>query len=126
MLIEAPALAKPGIRHAFFTRLGGASAGIYASLNGGLGSGDDPAAVRENRARMAAALGVPPAGLVSVHQVHSPDVVTVEAPWPPDARPKADGMATRVPGLALAILTEAGLSYLGLGVRPPNPSWAAC
>jgi YfiH family protein len=61
--------------------------------------------VRENRARMAAALGVPPAGLVSVHQIHSPDVVTVEAPWPPDARPKADGMATRVPGLALAILT---------------------
>ena len=105
MLIEAPSLATPGIRHAFFTRRGGVSGGLYASLNGGLGSADDPDAVRENRARMAAALAVPPANLVSVHQVHSPDVVTVEAPWAPDGRPKADGMATRMPGLALAILT---------------------
>jgi YfiH family protein len=105
MFIEAPEIASyPNLRHAFFTRQGGVSEGIYASLNGGLGSSDDPARVRENRRRMAAELGVEPAALVSVHQVHSPDAVIVEAPWPGE-KPKADGMATRVPGLALAITT---------------------
>lgn len=106
MYIEAPELSgHSGIRHAFFTRQGGVSEGIYASLNGGLGSADLPAHVAENRARMTAALGLPPAALVSVHQVHSAQAVVVEAPFAPDARPKADGMATRVPGLALGILT---------------------
>ncbi|NNM73517.1 peptidoglycan editing factor PgeF [Enterovirga aerilata] len=104
MKIEAPDLsALPGIRHAFFTREGGASAGIYASLNGGVGSADDPRAVAENRARMAAALGVAPDRLVSLHQIHSADIVTVEKPWRPEERPKADGMATRTPGIAIAV-----------------------
>jgi YfiH family protein len=105
VIVESPALARlPGIRHAFFTRQGGVSEGIYGSLNGGLGSSDERDRVVENRARMAAGLGVDPDSLVSLHQVHSPDAVIVEAPFGTE-RPKADGMATRVPGLALAITT---------------------
>ncbi|PSC06826.1 peptidoglycan editing factor PgeF [Alsobacter soli] len=104
MMIRAPELDLPGVRHAFFTRQGGVSGGIYASLNGGLGSADDRAAVAENRKRMAESMGVAPDRLVNVHQVHSPDVVVAEGPWPGD-RPKADGLATNRPGLALAIST---------------------
>ncbi|HEY8384368.1 MAG TPA: peptidoglycan editing factor PgeF [Microvirga sp.] len=105
MVIEAPELAAyPNLRHAFFTRQGGVSEGLYASLNGGLGSSDDPDRVRENRRRMAQTLGVAPEGLVSLYQVHSPDAVVVEGPWPGD-KPKADGMATRAAGVALAITT---------------------
>ena len=104
--IEAPQLnAHPRVRHAFFTRRGGVSEGLYASLNGGLGSADDPERVRENRRRMAEALGVPADALVSVHQVHSPDAIVVQEPFPAGARPRADGMATDRPGLALAITT---------------------
>lgn len=106
MLIESPDLSSfPRIRHAFFTRQGGVSEGIYASLNGGLGSADDAAAVAENRARMARHLGAEPGHLVSLHQVHSADALPVATPWPRDERPKADGMATATPGLALAIAT---------------------
>ncbi|MGF9762611.1 peptidoglycan editing factor PgeF [Microvirga sp. 0TCS3.31] len=105
MLIQAPALSsQPGIRHAFFTREGGVSEGIYASLNGGVGSSDDPAKVQENRRRMAEALSVAPNSLISVYQVHSPDAVIVEGPWRGE-RPKADAMVTSVPGLALGITT---------------------
>ncbi len=72
-MIQAPSLSGfPNIRHAFFTREGGVSEGIYASLNGGIGSRDAPEHVRENRARMAAALGVAPTHLVSCYQIHSP------------------------------------------------------
>ncbi|HEY0420389.1 MAG TPA: peptidoglycan editing factor PgeF, partial [Acetobacteraceae bacterium] len=94
-----------GIRHAFFTRQHGASEGLYASLNCGLGSGDDPARVADNRARAAARFDLPAERLVTVHQVHSPTCVTVEAPWPTGRSPKADAMATRVPGIVLGILT---------------------
>ena len=66
--------AIPGLRHAFFTREGGVSDGIYQSLNGGLGSNDDPASVAENRRRMAEQMGVAPERLLSAHQIHSPDV----------------------------------------------------
>lgn len=105
MMIQSPDLAGlPGIRHAFFTRRGGVSDGLYGSLNGGLGSSDAREKVRENRARMAAALGVPTEHLVSVHQVHSPDVVAVETPFGPE-RPKADAMVTDRPGFALGITT---------------------
>ena len=104
--IEAPQLAShPGIRHAFFTRAGGVSEGVYASLNGGLGSNDDPEHVARNRETMCAHLGLPPDRLVSLYQVHSADVVTVEAPFPIADRPKADAMVTRVSGLALGIAT---------------------
>jgi len=105
MFIQAPVLSSlPTIRHAFFTRQGGVSESIYASLNGGVGSSDEPERVRENRRRMAEALQVASDALISVYQVHSPDAVLVEGPWGPE-RPKADAMVTRVPGLALAITT---------------------
>ena len=106
MFIEAPELSShSGVRHAFFTRRGGVSEGVYASLNGGLGSSDQPARVIENRHRMTEQLGFPADALVSVHQVHSPDVAVVEHPFPRDARPRADGMVTTRPGLALGITT---------------------
>jgi YfiH family protein len=105
MFIEAPELGSfLNLRHAFFTRQGGVSEGVYDSLNGGIGSADDPARVRENRRRMAEELSVAPANLVSLYQVHSADALVVTAPFPGE-RPKADGMATRVPDLALAIST---------------------
>lgn len=99
--VTAPLLA--GARHGFLGRQGGVSEGIYASLNCGLGSGDDRQAVRDNRARALAAVA-PGAALVTLHQVHSATVVTVGAPLADDARPHADGMVTDRPGLALAIL----------------------
>ena len=100
-IVTAPALG--GTRHGFLGRQGGVSGGIYASLNCGLGSDDDRAAVVENRTRAVAAVA-PGASLVTLHQVHSPTVVTVTEPFADDARPHADGMATDRPGLALAIL----------------------
>lgn len=105
--LTAPSLAAAAsVRHAFFTRRGGVSEGAYASLNCGLGSGDDPEKVRTNRAAAAEALGVAATALTTVYQVHSPDVVRVEAPWAPgpDA-PRADAMVTDRPGVALGILT---------------------
>ena len=105
MFIQAPALSsQPSIRHAFFTRQGGVSEGVYASLNGGVGSSDDPENVRENRRRMAETLAIAPEALISVYQVHSPDAVIVEGPWGAE-RPKADAMVTAMPGIALAITT---------------------
>src|SRR5215831_16992079 len=89
--------ALAGIRHAFFTRAGGVSQGIYASLNGGVGSNDDRAHVAENRARMAAALGVAPDALLSAYQVHSAEVVVAETSWTHAARPRVDAIVTRVP-----------------------------
>ena len=101
-----PITHAPGVRHGFFTRQGGVSEGRYASLNCGLGSADEPARVRENRARAMAALGAAPAAaLVSVYQVHSARAVIVEAPFHADARPQADALVTRRRGLALGILT---------------------
>jgi purine-nucleoside/S-methyl-5'-thioadenosine phosphorylase / adenosine deaminase len=94
-----------GIRHAFFTRHGGVSEGIYASLNGGVGSNDVPSRVAENRARMATAVGVAADHLITAYQIHSPDVVTAERPWDPSARPRADALVTKVPGLAIGIST---------------------
>ncbi len=95
--------ALDGIRHGFFTRKGGASSGIYAGLNCGTGSQDLREAVGINRARVAVAMDVPPEALVSVHQIHSPDVVTVDGPS--NDKPKADAVVTATPGLALTILT---------------------
>jgi YfiH family protein len=104
-MIQAPSLAFPHIRHAFFTRDGGVSDGIYQSLNGGIGSKDHPENVRENRARMAAALGVAPTHLVSCYQIHSPDVIVAETPWTRENSPRADAIVTRVPGLAVGVGT---------------------
>jgi len=97
--------AAPGIRHAWFTREGGVSEGpLYGTLNGGLGSLDDRSRVIENRGRMAAHMGVSPERFLSVWQVHSADVATVDAPWTGE-RPKADALVTATPGLAITVAT---------------------
>ena len=93
-----------GTRHGFLGRRGGLSTGLVAGLNVGLGSGDDPAAIAENRRRAADAVA-PGAALVTVYQVHSADVVTVTACFADDARPRADAMVTATSGLILGILT---------------------
>lgn len=90
-------------RHGFFTRKGGASSGIFAGLNCGPGSSDLAEVVAINRARVADAMGVAETHLLSVNQIHSPDVIHVTAPLPD--RPRADAMVTTTPGLALGILT---------------------
>jgi polyphenol oxidase len=104
-LITSDALAGGGIRHAFFTRQGGVSQGIFASLNCGLGSGDDPEKVLENRRRAAAALDRAADELVTCYQIHSPQVVVAERPWRREDRPRADAMVTQAPGVALGILS---------------------
>src|SRR5256885_4196332 len=105
-MIQAPSLsALPDIRHAFFTREGGVSEGIYESLNGGIGSRDAPDNVRENRARMAATLGVAPTHLVTCYQIHSPDVIVATEPWTRENSPRADAIVTRVPQLAIGVTT---------------------
>ena len=96
--------ALDGVRHGFFTRKGGVSGGIYASNNCGFGSGDDPDAVATNRARTAARIDVAPERLVTLHQIHSATAIEVDAPWPREANPRADAMATREPGIALGVL----------------------
>lgn len=102
-LIQAEALTGPGLAHAFFTRLGGVSEGIYASLNGGVGSRDAPEAVAENRRRMAVSLDVAPDRLAVPYQVHSAEALVIEAPFGAGERPRVDGLVTRVPGLAVGV-----------------------
>ena len=102
MTFASPLLAAtPGLRHAFFTREGGVSGGIYESLNAGIGSNDDPAHVAENRRRMAEQMGVRPTHFLSVYQTHSSDVVVASEPWPSRSRPRADAIVTRSEGLAI-------------------------
>lgn len=90
--------------HGFLGRRGGVSIGIHGGLNVGLGSDDDREAILENRRRAANAV-LPHAELVTVHQIHSPDVVTVTENVALEARPQADAMVTNKPGLLLGILT---------------------
>ncbi len=105
-MLQAPLLGKlAGIRHGFFTRAGGVSQGVYASLNGGVGSNDAPDKVAENRARMATALGVAPQNLITPYQIHSPEVTIAVEPWTSDNRPRADGIVTQIPGLAIGVST---------------------
>jgi YfiH family protein len=106
MLMSSDVLsAIPGVRHAFFTREGGVSEGIYSALNGGLGSSDEPANVLENRRRMAEHMRVVPDRFLSLHQIHSPDVVVATGPWDGPARPKADAIVTRTEKLAIGVTT---------------------
>lgn len=105
-MLQASSLSEmASVRHAFFTRQGGVSDGVYRSLNGGVGSNDQAEKVRENRARMAAVLGVAPGSLVTAYQIHSPDVVVAEKPWTRETAPRADAVVTRVGGLAVAVTT---------------------
>ncbi|GAC1554461.1 MAG: peptidoglycan editing factor PgeF [Beijerinckiaceae bacterium] len=101
--INAGGLSHPGTRHAFFTRDGGVSSGVYASLNGGTGSRDAPAAVRENRNRMATTLRVDGEHLLIPFQIHSATAIVVDAPWGDGDRPRCDGVVTNAAGLALGV-----------------------
>jgi YfiH family protein len=91
------------VRHGFFTRRGGASSGIFAGLNCGIGSSDQREMVAINRGRVSEAMGVAPDHLIGVHQVHSAKVVTVTGPFADT--PKADGLVTSTPGIALSVLS---------------------
>jgi hypothetical protein len=94
------------VRHGFFTREGGVSEGLYASLNCGYGSGDSPEAVATNRTRALAQLELPPDALATVNQQHTTDVVVVTDDWTADnPRPTADAMVSKRPGVALGILS---------------------
>lgn len=93
-----------GVAHGFFGRRGGVSAGELASLNCGLGSGDDPALIAENRRRVGDAV-LPGAMLTGLYQVHGSRCVIVDKNTDPTARPEADAHATRTPGVLLGILT---------------------
>ena len=109
--LVSPLLDLPGVAHGFFSRDGGVSAPPYASLNTGPGSGDDPAAVVENRRRCALALGVDADQLLSCYQVHSPDVRIIDRPWP-NGPEKVDGLVTTTPGLALGVLAADCMPFL--------------
>jgi polyphenol oxidase len=104
VLRSADLEAAGGARHGFFGRLGGVSTGIYAGLNVGTGSNDEPGRVAENRASASAFLGASPERLATPWQVHSADALIVDAPFPAE-RPKADAVVTRVPGLVVGVLT---------------------
>ena len=109
-MITAEALSRDGrVRHGFFTREGGVSEGVYASLNCGFGSGDKPDHVAANRGRAMARLNPDPGpeggDLITLYQTHSAVAVVVEEPWRPGEAPHADAFATRTPGMALGILT---------------------
>ncbi|HVJ01150.1 MAG TPA: peptidoglycan editing factor PgeF [Sphingomonas sp.] len=101
-VVRARALAD--LPHGFLGRRGGVSTGVVAGLNVGLGSADDPALIAENRHRAVEAV-LPAARLVTVHQIHSADAVTVIEPYDDALRPRADALVTDRPGLALGILT---------------------
>ena len=100
-ILTADALAP--VRHGFFTRAGGASSGVFAGLNCGTGSSDQTEVVAINRSRVAEAMGVAHDHLLGVHQIHSANVLHVNHPY--TNKPKADGLVTRTPGLALSVLT---------------------
>jgi len=102
--IQSPLLAAlPGIRHAFFTRQGGVSEGIYASLNVGFGSGDEEACVRENRTRAAGWFGRAFNDLATVYQIHS--AVTHRTVARYETPPQGDAMVSRTRGLVLGVLS---------------------
>jgi YfiH family protein len=101
-VLTSPLLDLPGVRHAFFTRQGGVSEGIYASLNVGLGSRDDPEAVRENRRRTAAHFGAE--DILTAYQVHSAVAVVAAGPWP-ERPPEADGVVADTTGVVCGALS---------------------
>jgi YfiH family protein len=102
--LSSPLLSRlPGVRHGFFTRRGGVSTGLYASLNAGRGSKDDPEAVVENRRRVAAHFGAQPEALLTAYQIHSATALAADGPWG-DARPQGDAVVTSTPGLICSAL----------------------
>lgn len=102
--VTCPLLDLPGVRHGFFTRRGGVSTGLYQGLNTGVGSADDPAAVAENRRRVAAWFDAAPDDLAACHQVHSALTRVAEGPWRGE-RPEGDAVVSMTPGVVCAVLT---------------------
>ena len=102
---EQSEFAADGLFHGFFSRRGGVSKGIYASLNCGPGSDDNPAHVLQNRKVVSEVIGCEPQSLLSLHQIHSAECLQVTESWDSDNRPQADAMVSDVPGLALGVLT---------------------
>ncbi|MCR5873238.1 peptidoglycan editing factor PgeF [Phenylobacterium sp. J426] len=100
-VLTSPLLDLPGVRHAFFTRRGGVSEGVYASLNVGVGSRDDPDAVLENRRRAADRLK---GTLVTAYQVHSATALVADGPWPAGP-PQADAVVSATPGVICGALS---------------------
>lgn len=118
-VLQVVELSDPSIAHGFFGRQGGASGGIYNSLNCGIGSSDDPDHVRANREAVGKIVGVEADNIISLYQVHGPACLKVTAPFA--ERPKADAMVTDVPGLALSILTAdcAPVLFYGRSAKGP-------
>ena len=104
-LVDESLACLPGVVHGFFTRRGGVSGGVFASLNCGVGSGDDRGAILANRARVAESLGVTAENLASPYQVHGADVAIVTEAWAPGEGPNADAVVTATPGIAIGIGT---------------------
>jgi YfiH family protein len=103
-ILTSPLLSRlKGVRHGFFTREGGVSTGLYASLNAGRGSKDDPEAVIENRRRVAAHFGAPAEALLTAYQIHSATALSADGAWG-DARPQGDAVVTSTPGLICSAL----------------------
>ncbi|MFJ4335128.1 peptidoglycan editing factor PgeF [Streptomyces sp. NPDC088935] len=94
-----------GAHFGFTDRWGGVSAVPYEELNLGGAVGDDPAAVTANRELAARSLGVDPARVVWMNQVHGADVAVVDGPWGDAPVPRVDAIVTAERGLALAVLT---------------------
>lgn len=102
--ITHPLLERAGVRHGFFTRLGGVSTGLYQGLNTGPGSRDDPAAVAENRRRLAAWFGGSPDDIAACYQVHSAVARVAEAGWK-GQRPEGDAVVSATPGVICGVMT---------------------
>ncbi len=117
LFVSASSLARAGVAHGFFKRGGGVSAGVYASLNCGAGSSDNLANVAQNRALVAAEMGVQASRLIGLHQTHSDICHVVGADWDSSQRPEGDGFVTDVPGFALGVLTADCAPVLFLGEK---------
>ena len=105
MIITETLKQSDRVRHAFFSRQGGISEGIFASLNCGFGSGDNPDHIAANRANAMKRLDLDEGALLTLYQVHSAKAVVVDAPWKPGEAPQADAAVTKIPGIALGILS---------------------
>jgi YfiH family protein len=103
--LHSPRLLRaPGVRHAFFTRRGGVSEGLYTSLNVGLGSNDDPAAVGANRRRVVAWFGA--GAMARVYQTHSATAHVVGGyAESASAEPEGDALVTVAPRTAVSVMT---------------------
>jgi YfiH family protein len=102
--VQSPLLAAvAGVKHAFFTRQGGVSTGLYSSFNVGRGSGDEPADVAENRARAAAWFGAAPEDLNTCFQIHSTITIVADGSWG-DVRPEGDAVVSKTPGVVCGAL----------------------